>query len=66
MRISMGRFEAVDRSVKVTFTDGDFRHERQVTAVLTPDGEYDRKATRARAEELLPGIERKRAAGAFG
>jgi len=65
MQIKIGRFQAVDGSVRVTFTDGDFTHTRTVNAVLTADGSYDRAATRERVAQVAMGVQAKRGAGVF-
>jgi hypothetical protein len=65
MKISIGTFKAVDRSVRVTFTDGDFSHARNVNAVVDSDGAYDRKATAARVDEVALGVQAKRERGVF-
>lgn len=69
MRFRIGKFDPADGQVPVTFTDPDtdpgFRHRRRVVAVLTPAGDYDPVATRARVQEVALGVARKRAVGAF-
>lgn len=65
MKIRIDRFNAVDRTVRAIFTDGDFRHVRPVNAVLKADGTHDAAATRARVEQVAAGVAAKRAAGVF-
>ena len=65
MKITIGRFNSADRSVRVTFSDGDFVHSRDVNAVLNSDGSYDRTGTRARVDQVAQGVAAKRALGVF-
>lgn len=69
MNIKIGPFQAATRTVTVTFTDsgtdGDFVHRRDVNAVLTAAGTYDRVATRARVDQVAQGVVAKRALGVF-
>jgi hypothetical protein len=55
----IGAFEAETRSVPVTFTSGDIKHERRVNAVLKDDGSYDRAATKERVSEVALGVAQK-------
>lgn len=52
----IGAFDAGSRSVPVTFTSGDIKHERHVNAVLKDDGTYDKAATKARVAEVALGV----------
>lgn len=65
MRISIGNFIGVDRTVPVSFTDGTFKHQRSVNAVIDADGNYDKAATKLRCLEVGAGVAAKRAAGVF-
>lgn len=65
MKIRIQSFNAVDRTVAVTFTDGEFKHVRTVNAVLKADGSYDPAATRARVDQVAIGVQAKRDAGVF-
>lgn len=65
MHINIGRFKPATRTVRVVFTDGDFTHRRDVNAVLTATGSYDRAATRARVDQVAQGVAAKRALGVF-
>jgi hypothetical protein len=65
MRTTIGTFDALDRTVPVTFTDTGFSHKRRVNAVVDADGSYDRAATKARVADVALGVDRKRQAGAF-
>ena len=55
----IGAFDAETRSVPVTFTSGDIKHERRVNAVLKDDGSYDRAATKERVAEVALGVAQK-------
>jgi len=66
MKINIGKFDPATRTVPVTFTEGGKVHRRPVNAVLDEAGEYDRKGTRARAEEVGAGVSRKFALGLLG
>ena len=55
----IGAFDAETRSVPVTFTSGDIKHERRVNAVLKGDGSYDRAATKERVAEVALGVAHK-------
>jgi len=55
----IGAFDAETRSVPVTFTSGDIKHERRVNAVLKNDGSYDRAATKERVAEVALGVAQK-------
>lgn len=63
MRFRIGKFDADTHMVPVTFRDGDIVHRREVNAVLTDDGGYDRAATRARVQEVANGVANKIALG---
>lgn len=65
MRSSIGNFIAVDRTVPVTFRDGDFVHKRTVNAVIDEAGNYDRAATRLRVADVAAGVAAKQARGVF-
>ena len=65
MKITIGPFQAVDRTVRVTFKDGDFVHTRAVNAVTDPDGGYDKAATKARVDDVAQGVAAKRSRGVF-
>jgi len=55
----IGAFDAETRSVPVTFTSGEIKHERRVNAVLKNDGSYDRAATKERVSEVALGVAQK-------
>ncbi|HEX7856033.1 MAG TPA: hypothetical protein VF503_20310 [Sphingobium sp.] len=59
MKISIGTFNATNRSVPVTFTvDGKEPFKRDVNAALDDKGSYDRVATKVRVEkEVAPGVQ---------
>ena len=59
----LGKFQAGSGLIDISFRDGAWRHKRQLRAVLDPAGNLDRKATKARADELAAGVARKRALG---
>ena len=63
MDIRIGKFDADSRTVPVTFTSGDVKHERTVNAVLKDDGSYDKAATKTRVEEVGQGVAHKIALG---
>lgn len=66
MKITIGKFDAATGQVAVTFEEGAKRHARTVNAVLGEGGKYDRKATRARVEEVAEGVARKFGMGLIG
>ncbi|WP_375194855.1 hypothetical protein [Sphingobium sp.] len=55
----IGVFDPESRSVPVSFTSGDIKHERRVNAVLKDDGTYDRAATKERVAEVARGVAQK-------
>lgn len=55
----IGAFDSESRSVSVTFTSGDIKHERRVNAVLKDDGTYDKAATKERVAEVARGVAHK-------
>ena len=55
----IGAFDAETRTVSVTFTSGDIKHERRVNAVLKDDGTYDRAGTKERVAEVARGVAHK-------
>lgn len=59
MKITIGKYDAVTRSVPVTFEHDDVKHERSVNACLTKAGGYDKKATAERVEEVASGVQHK-------
>lgn len=65
MQINIGLYDAVRSIVPVEFIQGEFRHERDVNACKTPEGEYDPLETRKRVSELLNGIIHKVGVGAI-
>jgi hypothetical protein len=65
MRTTIGTFKAVDRTVPVTFSDGEFVYRRNVNAVVDGDGNYDKAATRARVMDVALGVAAKRERGVF-
>lgn len=52
----IGAYNPESRTVPVKFTSGDIVHERRVNAVLTVEGKYDAKATKARVAEVARGV----------
>ncbi|MBA4353570.1 MAG: hypothetical protein C0409_02650 [Novosphingobium sp.] len=66
MKITIGKFDRATGTVPVTFSQGGKVHRRAVNAVLADDGTCDRKATRARAEEVGAGVAHKFALGLIG
>lgn len=66
MKTTIGTYNPASKSVSVTFTEGDVRHERTVNAVLKEDGSYDRAATKARVAEVAMGVAVKISVGAIG
>lgn len=63
LNFKIGAFNKDSRTVPVTFTSGDLKHERAVNAVLKHDGSYDKAATKARVEEVGQGVAHKIALG---
>lgn len=63
MQTKIGAFNAETRSVPVTFTSGEIVHQRDVNAVLTDEGSYDKIATKARVAQVALGVEQKIALG---
>ena len=63
MTIKIGTFNKEGRTVPVTFTSGDVKHERTVNAVLKDDGSYGKAGTKARVEEVAQGVAYKIALG---
>ncbi len=59
LKIKIGAFDANTRSVPVTFTSGEIKHERSVNAVLKADGAYDKAATKTRVDEVARGVAHK-------
>ena len=59
MKITIGKFDAKARQVRVTFVDGDVTHKRHVNAVLKEDGSYDAAATKVRVGEVAQGVAHK-------
>lgn len=59
LTIKIGAFDSESRSVPVTFTGGDIKHERRVNAALKDDGTYDKAATKTRVEEVARGVAHK-------
>jgi len=59
LTIKIGAFDSGSRSVPVTFTGGDIKHERRVNAVLKEDGTYDKAATKARVDDVARGVAHK-------
>ena len=55
----IGPYDKGSRTVPVTFTSGEIRHERTVNAVLKSDGSYDKTGTKARVEEVAQGVAHK-------
>ena len=55
----IGTFNAVTRTVPVTFTSGEIEHKRDVNAVLKDDGTYDKAGTKARVEDVARGVAHK-------
>jgi hypothetical protein len=61
----IGKYDAVKKSVPVTFTLGDIIHKRSVNAVLCEQGKYKRAETAARVAEVADGVAAKIACGAI-
>lgn len=59
MDIRIGKFDPDTRTVPVTFTSGDVKHDRTVNAVLKDDGSYDKVGTKARVDEVAQGVAHK-------
>lgn len=66
MKTTIGAYNPASKSVSVTFSEGEVRHERNVNAVLKEDGSYDRAATKDRVAQVALGVAVKIAAGAIG
>lgn len=66
MKTRMGKFDRESGTVKVTFTDGDRRHVRDVNAVLTADGQLDTEAMAERITEVAAGVAHKFEVGLLG
>lgn len=66
MKTTIGPYNSVSKSVPVTFTEGEVRHERPVNAVLKEDGSYDKVATKVRVAEVALGVAVKISVGAIG
>lgn len=56
MTTKIGGFNAVKRTVAVTFTVGEIVHIRHVNAVVKASGKYDAKATKERVAEVARGV----------
>lgn len=63
MKITLGKLDPATGMIRITFTDGEWIHTRTMNPVLGAAGVLDRKATRARAEEVARGLDHKRALG---
>lgn len=59
MKFTIGKFDAANRSVPVTFSHGGVRHKRTVNASLTADGAYDAAATRETVAQVADGVAHK-------
>lgn len=66
MKTRMGKFDRDAGTVRVSFTDGDRGHVRDVNAVLTAEGEIDAKAMAERIAEVAAGVTHKFEAGLLG
>lgn len=66
MKTTIGPYNSDSKSVPVTFTEGEVRHERAVNAVHKEDGSYDKVATKARVAEVAMGVAVKISVGAIG
>jgi hypothetical protein len=66
MKTTIGAYDPDTRTVPVTFVDGGIKHKRSVNAVLDDAGDYDRKATKARVDEVALGVAAKIQIGAIG
>jgi hypothetical protein len=65
MKTRIGTYDPETRTVAVTFVDGGVTHKRPVNAVLDEAGAYDRKATKARVDEVALGVAHKIQIGAI-
>lgn len=63
MTTSFGAFNADTRQVTATFTMNGVTHTRNVNAVLSSTGKYNRAATAERVAEVANGVAVKIAAG---
>jgi len=59
----IGKFDPDNRSVLVTFTNGEIVHTRNVNAVLKANGSYDKAATKDRVDDVARGVAHKIALG---
>lgn len=59
MHVKIGAYNRATRRVPVTFQDGDVTHTRDVNAVLTDSGRYDRAGTAARVADVALGVAQK-------
>ena len=65
MKYTIGKFDADNRSVPVTFTHNGVRHKRSVNANLDKDGRYDPEATRQIITQVADGVAHKIEIGAI-
>jgi hypothetical protein len=65
MKFTIGKFDAANRSVPVTFTHNGVRHKRSVNATLTEAGAYDAEATRETVAQVADGVAYKIEIGAI-
>lgn len=56
MRTQIRKFDPDTKTVPVTFSHAGTLHRRNVNAVLTATGEYDREATRKRVADVAEGV----------
>jgi hypothetical protein len=66
MKTTIGAYDPDTRTVPVTFVYAGVTHKRPVNAVLDEAGSYDRKATKARVDEVARGVAHKIQIGAIG
>ena len=65
LTIHVGVLDRSSRTVPVTFTSGEFVHERSVNAVMKNNGTHDRAATIERVNDVARGIADKIKVGAI-
>lgn len=59
LNYKIAAFDKDKRTVPVTFISGEIEHKRDVNAVLTADGSYDKTGTKVRVEEVALGVAHK-------
>lgn len=63
LQFEIGPYDPANRTVEVTFTQGEIVHKRSVNACHDAAGDYDAAATEARVGEVARGVAHKIALG---